>query len=307
MAEVDRLGALQVGVAGHRPVAVALGQLEQALHRRARPARSPAASAPARPSPRRWRPGRCGSGRCAACRRAGRSPRRAAARSPCGCPRRPRRTRSRARRSARATRSSPAIDLLQLLLVEDADPRRAAGVRLRLVDVVGRQPPVELDRAVEPPEARVGVFAEAGHQRRDSRESLAHPLDLGLAHRREEGKRQRAGRGRFGDRELALAVAELAQVREEVDAGQVGLGGDAALGEPGDRPRRGRLPSAQADRRRRTSCAAPRRGRRSAPRPPRSRPAPPRRATATAARRSSIASSFSSWATPSAAARSESR
>ena len=34
----------------------------------------------------------------------------------------------------------------------------------------------------------------------------------------------------LGDRELALAVAELTQVREEVDAGQVGLGGDAALG-----------------------------------------------------------------------------
>jgi hypothetical protein len=41
--------------------------------------------------------------------------------------------------------------------------------------------------------------------------------------------------GGFGDRELALAVAELAQVREEVDAGQVGLAGDAALGEAGDR------------------------------------------------------------------------
>ena len=62
-----------------------------------------------------------------------------------------------------------------------------------------------------------------------------HALDLGLAHRRVEGQRQRARRGRFGDRELALAVAELAQVREEMDAGQVGLGGDAALGEAGDR------------------------------------------------------------------------
>ncbi len=59
------------------------------------------------------------------------------------------------------------VDLLQLIGVEDADPVQAAGVRLGLVDVVGRQPPIELDRAVEPPEARVGVFAEARHQRRD--------------------------------------------------------------------------------------------------------------------------------------------
>ena len=110
VAEVDRLGALQVRVAGHRPVAVALGELEQAAHRRAEPARSPAASAPARPSPRRSRPGRCASGRCAACRPAGRSPPRAVARSPCGCPRRPPRTRSHAlhlaRRPARGRRRS---------------------------------------------------------------------------------------------------------------------------------------------------------------------------------------------------------
>ena len=35
VAEVDRLGALQVGVAGHRPVAMALGLRQQPLHRRA--------------------------------------------------------------------------------------------------------------------------------------------------------------------------------------------------------------------------------------------------------------------------------
>ena len=55
-------------------------------------------------------------------------------------------------------------DPRELLLVEDADPAQRPRVRLRLVDVVGRQPPVELERAVEAPEARVGVFAEAGHQ-----------------------------------------------------------------------------------------------------------------------------------------------
>ena len=68
---------------------------------------------------------------------------------------------------ARADPLEAGVDLLQLLVVEHADPAQPAGVRLRLVDVVGRQPPVELDRAVEPPEARVGVFAEAGHQPRD--------------------------------------------------------------------------------------------------------------------------------------------
>ena len=41
VAEVDRLGALQVRVAGHRPVAVALGELEQALHHAPPAARSP--------------------------------------------------------------------------------------------------------------------------------------------------------------------------------------------------------------------------------------------------------------------------
>ena len=61
--------------------------------------------------------------------------------------------------------------------------------------------------------------------------------------------------GLFGDRELALAVAELAQVREEVDAGQVRLARRC-------RARRGAaiVASRSARRRggpgRRTSCAA---------------------------------------------------
>src|SRR5262249_4116720 len=60
------------------------------------------------------------------------------------------------------------VDPLSLLLADDADPLEAAHVRLGLVDVVGRQPPVELERAVEPPEARVGVFAKARHQSSES-------------------------------------------------------------------------------------------------------------------------------------------
>ena len=127
VAEVDRLGALQVGVAGHRPVAVGLGEGQQALHRRRRRARSPAASAPGPPSRRRSRPGRCASGRCGACRPAGRSPRRAAARSPCGCPRRPPRTRSRARPIRSRTRSSPASICASSSSVEHADPAAGRG------------------------------------------------------------------------------------------------------------------------------------------------------------------------------------
>jgi hypothetical protein len=57
----------------------------------------------------------------------------------------------------------PGLDLGQLVLGEDADPAEAAGVRLRLVDVVRRQPGVESERAVEAPEARIRVFAEASH------------------------------------------------------------------------------------------------------------------------------------------------
>src|SRR5215213_165152 len=67
-------------------------------------------------------------------------------------------------------------------------------------------------------------------------ELLADALHLLLLHRREERQRQRVGGGGFGDWELALAVAELTQVREEVDAGQVGLGGDTALAEAADHP-----------------------------------------------------------------------
>ena len=41
------------------------------------------------------------------------------------------------------TRSRPASICASSSVVEDADPAQAAGVGLRLVDVVGRQPPVE--------------------------------------------------------------------------------------------------------------------------------------------------------------------
>ena len=132
-------------------------------------------------------------------------------------------------------------------------------------------------------------------------------VHLRLAHRREERQRQRVGRGGFGDRELALAVAELAQVREEVDAGQVGLAGDAALGQAGDRrvavdaggePDGVDEPAAAL-----LAAAGDRRRAR-----PRARPGRSRVERGDGARaRASSASSFSTWATPSAAARSERR
>ena len=167
VAEVDRLGALQVGVAGHRPVAVALGQLEQAPHRRPgqldRPQR-------VRLHDHRHVGRDLVVARAAGVELAG----------------------QRADLLAEqpldrhvdvlvglleleavlpdplAHAVEPAADPLQLILVEHADLAQRPRVRLRLVDVVRRQPPIELDRAIEAPEARVRVFAEAGHQRSDS-------------------------------------------------------------------------------------------------------------------------------------------
>ena len=167
MTEVDRLGPLQVGVAGHRPVAMALGQLEQALHRRRRQV------------------DRLQRMHLDDHRHVGRDliVARAAGVQLAG---------ERADLLAEqpldrhvdvlvggveleAVGADPLSDpveagdhLLQLGPVEDADPLQRSGVRLGLIEVVDGQRPVELERAVDAPEARVGVFAEARHQRRDS-------------------------------------------------------------------------------------------------------------------------------------------
>ena len=165
VAEVDRLGALQVGVAGHRPVAVG-----------ARPA---PAAAPSPPPPSSIARSECAWTTIATSVATWSLRERPVWSLPASGP-----ISSPSRRSIAMWMSSSAssnskpcspmrvahplqagVDLRQLLLVEDADLAQAAGVGLRLVDVVGRQPPVELDRAVERPEARVWVFAEAGHQR----------------------------------------------------------------------------------------------------------------------------------------------
>jgi hypothetical protein len=56
-------------------------------------------------------------------------------------------------------------DLLELGVVEHTELGEHASVRLRLLDVEGREAPIERDRGVDPPEQRVLVFAEAGHDR----------------------------------------------------------------------------------------------------------------------------------------------
>ena len=136
MAQVDRLGALQVRVAGHRPVGVALGELQQPLHQRADQPPGQRRRARARTARGRSPPGRCASGRCGACRRAGRRSRSAAARSPCGCPRRrPRTGTSRPRARPRPCRGPRSI-APSSSVVEDLRRTQGARVRPRLLDVV---------------------------------------------------------------------------------------------------------------------------------------------------------------------------
>ena len=148
MREVDGLRALQVGVARHRPVEVALGQVGERAHQVVRAAPGARGVARARTAPCRSRPGRCASARCGACRRPGPTisvRRRSIAMwtsSSSG------RTSKRSLLDLGATSSKPAL--------ERRRPRRRGSrsrehrdVRLRLLDVVGREPAVERDRRVQ--------------------------------------------------------------------------------------------------------------------------------------------------------------
>ena len=126
--EQDRLGPLQVGVAGQVGVARLGGPVQRA---------SPGARAPPRHAPGargacraagRWRPGRCGSGRCAAWRRRRRRSRSPGARSRCGCPRRPAWKTKLPASSSSSTRSSAASRIGDLLVVEDPGAGQAAHV-----------------------------------------------------------------------------------------------------------------------------------------------------------------------------------
>jgi hypothetical protein len=160
--EVDGLGALEVGVAGHRPVAVALGEVEQAGHA--------GAAELDRPQGVRLDDHR-DVGRdlivagAAGVELAGQGPNLVLEQAldrhvdvlvgvlepeP-------------GLADSDANPFQTGVDPLPLLLADHADPLEGADVGLGLVDVVRRQPPVELERAVEPPEAWVRVFAKARH------------------------------------------------------------------------------------------------------------------------------------------------
>ena len=148
--EVDGLRALEVGVAGHRPVEVALGEPDQRRLQRA-----------ASFSMRLQRVGagehrhvgghlvvaRARRVQLAADRR--RRSRSAAARSPCGCPRRPSRNSKRPSSSSSATRSRPASRASRSAPEMISAAGEHLRVRPRLLDVVRAEPPVEADRGVQ--------------------------------------------------------------------------------------------------------------------------------------------------------------
>ena len=298
--EVDRLGALEVGVAGHRPVEVALGERRPAWpSARCSSSRASQAVRAHEHAPRRWRPGRCASGRCAACRP-------------------PAPTSSVSRRSIAMWMSSSSGSTtkrsgLELLAHAGRDRARSARgpsspmiplrrqhprVRQRLLDVVRREPLVERDRRVQRLEERVLRLGEA-----DMRAVYARPAVVDCRPSRDCRPLRpyaRPGRGaaaarclhesaadmydRFaGGRERALraldrafdspgtppapSVVWVAEVDGEV------VGGDGRLpGRRGGRPL-ARLPAARAAR-----LAALALARRAAPVPrrrPRHRPSPP--------------------------------
>ena len=162
--EVDGLGALEVRVAGHRPVEVALGEVDQRRLQRAQ-----AVERAERVRAREQRE----VGRHLVVARArgmqlvpdrARRSRSAAARPPCGCRRRRARTGScRPRARGRPGRARAAARRARV----GNDPRRREHqrVRTRLRDVVGPEPPVEADRGVEPLEDGIGRLGEARHTR----------------------------------------------------------------------------------------------------------------------------------------------
>ena len=117
VAERDRLRALEVRVAGHRRRRLLLGPVEHARRNRRAP-RRPRRKRPRRRAGARWRPGRCAS----APHGSSGPPRRAAARSPCACP----------RRTGRPRRSTRAVHYLREFLVveEPGRVRRSAWIRV---------------------------------------------------------------------------------------------------------------------------------------------------------------------------------
>jgi hypothetical protein len=162
MPEVDRLGALQVGVGGRRPVAMSLRlrdeRLHQALEQRDRP-RGMRAHQQRQVGRHLVIPG---AGRVQlAAERADQLGQAALDRHVDVLVLLP---------ELEAPRVELGADLLEALgdrvqlgLVQHAHPPEGARVRLGLLDVEGGQAPIERDRGVDPPEQRVLLFAEAGH------------------------------------------------------------------------------------------------------------------------------------------------
>ena len=162
VSEVDRLGPLQVRVAGHRPVGVALRELEQALHQRARqpPAFSRVVAHEEGHVGRHLIvPGPAGVELAAD---AGRSALSGGARPPCGCPRRPPRLET-SRPPPRPRRSSSPPSIRCSSSASSTPARSGPGVGPRLLDVVRGKPPIEADRGVQPREERIGLVAKARH------------------------------------------------------------------------------------------------------------------------------------------------
>ena len=166
MAEVDRLGALEVRVAGHRPVQVALGGVDQNGSQRVQ-----LLDAPARLRAHEHRHVRgdlvvAAAGGVQLAAEPGRRSRSPAARRPCGRPRPPGPRRTPRVSSSPATRVQRRVQRVAVGLGDDPGRREHRGVRARLGDVVGREAPVEPGRRVQRPEDRVLGLGEARHGRR---------------------------------------------------------------------------------------------------------------------------------------------
>ena len=167
VAEVDGLGALQVRVAGHRPVERAPRRAPAARPSARRSRARRARSARARTSRGRSPPGRCASAPCAAGRRPARRSPSGAARSPCGCLRRRARTRSVPSRELALDRVEAGEQRVAIGLGDDPARGEHARVRARLRDVLRPQPPIEVERACSGAGSR-GAGARGSATRRQS-------------------------------------------------------------------------------------------------------------------------------------------
>jgi hypothetical protein len=160
MAEIDRLGPLEVGVAGHGPVAVGFGQIQEFTHRGG----DPLAGVVGGVHDRHEDVGRdlivAGT---AGVELAGQI---ADQRSEAAFDRHvdvlvTGFEGELAGLELPGDRGEALVDHRDLVIRDDADPVQGGGVGARLGDVIRREVPVELDRAVEAPETGVGRVAKS--------------------------------------------------------------------------------------------------------------------------------------------------